>query len=942
MSINAGTAMGYLDLDTSKFKKGIQSALQDMKTLGDQSSSMSTKLSAVSSAMSTVGKSLTTHVTLPIVGVGAASAKLASDFEAKMSEVSAISGAVGKDFDMLNAKAIEMGAKTKFSAGESADAFKYMAMAGWDAAAMVDGISGIMSLAAASGEDLATTSDIVTDALTAFGLQASDSSHFADVLAKASSRANTNVGLMGETFKYVAPVAGALGYSAEDVAIAVGLMANSGIKGSQAGTALRASLSRLVKPTDAVAAKMEQYGLSLTNTDGSMKSLGEVMNDFRNKLGGLSEAEQAQAAATIFGQEAMSGMLAIINASDSDYKKLTDEIYNATGAADEMAAVMMDNTSGAIEQLTGALESAGIIIGQKLTPYIRKLAEWITTLVEKFNSLSDEQIDQIVKWGGIVAAIGPALLILSKVVKTVSTTIKVFQTLSKTFTAVKDSIALVKAGYGGLATQMGGIPKLISAISTGFGGALAPILGIVAAIALVVGAFVTLWKTNDDFRNKMLGIWNQIKQAFTDFEKQFTEKINALGFNFSGIADMIKEVWLWLCDFFAPMFEYAFSNVATIIQSVFDTILGIVDFFIGLFTGDFEKMKKGAEQIFLGIYNAIYGILSNMVKYVGEFIALILEKLGFKEAGDKVRNFFTTLSDYIKSIPERILETVNAVIAFFTVTIPNAFNTFVHETVPNFFNSVVEWFKNLPYNIGMAIGEMIGHIYNFGVNIGTWVREELPVIIDNIIEWFKGLPDRISEWFSKTVDNLVAWGANMLEKGKLMAKAVVTAITKFFSELPSKIMDFINSIPDKIRSIGDKLKQAGKDILNKLFDGIKSIGDKITKWWDDFTGGIGDFVSGIVDGFNKVTGKAEEAKKAAKSVNGSHANGLSYVPFDGYIAELHRGERVLTAQENKEYSSSKPNQQSGGDTYNFYNTQPNPYEYARQMKKAKKELLYGT
>lgn len=939
--INAGTAMGYLDLDTSKFKKGIKSALEDMKTLGDQSSSMSTKLSAVSSAMSTVGKSLTTHVTLPIVGVGAASAKLASDFESKMSEVSAISGAVGKDFDMLNAKAIEMGAKTKFSAGESADAFKYMAMAGWDAAAMVDGISGIMSLAAASGEDLGTTSDIVTDALTAFGLQAKDSAHFADILAKASSRANTNVGLMGETFKYVAPVAGALGYSAEDVAVAVGLMANSGIKGSQAGTALRASLSRLVKPTDTVAAYMEKYGLSLTNADDSMKSFGTVMDDFRSKLGGLSEAEQSQAAAAIFGQEAMSGMLAIINASDSDYKKLTNEIYNATGASEEMAAVMMDNTAGAIEQLTGALESAGIIIGQKLTPYIKKLAEWITTLVEKFNALSDEQIDQIIKWGSIVAAAGPVLLIMSKVVKMVSTSIKVFQTLSKTFTTVKESIALVKAGYTGLAAQMGGMPKLISGIATGFGGALAPILAVVAAIALIVGAFVTLWKTNEDFRNKMLGIWNQIKQAFTDFETQFTEKINALGFNFSGIADMIKEVWVWLCELFAPMFERAFSNIAIIVQSVFDTILGLVDFFIGLFTGDFEKMKKGVEQIFLGIYNAIYDTLGNTVKYIGEFVALVLEKLGFKEAGDKVRNFFTMLSEFISSIPERILEVVNRIIEFFTVTIPNAFNTFVHETIPNFINSVIEWFRNLPYNLGLLIGQMVGHIYNLGVNIKTWVTEELPVIIDSIIAWFASLPERIGEWLTNVLTSIVEWGANMLDKSKQMASDVVNTITKFFSELPSKIMGFINSIPDKIRSIGGKLKQAGKDILNSLFDGIKSVGNKITKWWEDFVGGIGDFVSGIIDGFNKVTGKAEEAKKAAKSVNGSHANGLSYVPFDGYIAELHRGERVLTAQENKEYSSSKPEQQSGGDTYNFYNTQPNPYEYARQMKKAKKELLYG-
>ncbi|MDY4098169.1 MAG: phage tail tape measure protein [Lachnospiraceae bacterium] len=272
--------------------------------------------------------------------LGAASFKAGSNFEAEMSKVSAISGATADDLNALKEKAKEMGASTKFSATESAYALEYMAMAGWKTEDMLSGIEGIMNLAAASGEDLATTSDIVTDALTAFGLSASDSGHFADVLAKASSNANTNVSMLGESFKYVAPVAGALGYSAEDTAIALGIMANAGIKGSQSGTALRSSLTRLVKPTDEAAAMMEEYNLTMTNSDGSMKSLGQVMDMLRGNLGDLTEAEQAQAAAQIFGQEAMSGMLAIINASDSDYAKLTDAIYNADGAARQMADTM--------------------------------------------------------------------------------------------------------------------------------------------------------------------------------------------------------------------------------------------------------------------------------------------------------------------------------------------------------------------------------------------------------------------------------------------------------------------------------------------------------------------------------------------------------------------------------------------------------------------------
>ena len=227
--------------------------------------------------------------------------KVGSDFEAGMSKVSAISGAAGADFEKLSDKAKEMGAKTKFSATEAASAFEYMAMAGWKTEDMLSGIEGVMDLAAASGESLAVTSDIVTDALTAFGLSAKESGHFADVLAAASSNANTNVSMMGETFKYVAPVAGALGFSAEDTAVAIGLMANSGIKAGQAGTSLRSIMTRLAKPTDDVAIAMEELGISITNSDGSMKSLNEIMGDLRSGFAGLSEAEKTNMAATIGG-----------------------------------------------------------------------------------------------------------------------------------------------------------------------------------------------------------------------------------------------------------------------------------------------------------------------------------------------------------------------------------------------------------------------------------------------------------------------------------------------------------------------------------------------------------------------------------------------------------------------------------------------------------------
>ena len=1035
MAVNMGTAIAYLELDTSKFSKGFVSAYNDLKVFGDKSATAEQKVNGLSSAFKTTGGLLSKNVTLPIVGVGAAAVKTATDFEAGMSEVKAISGATGSEFDALRDKAIEMGAKTKFSASDSADAFKYMAMAGWDASQMMDGIAGIMDLAAASGEDLATTSDIVTDALTAFGLQASDSAHFADVLAQASSKSNTNVGLMGETFKYVAPVAGALGYSIEDTAVAIGLMANSGIKGSQAGTALRSTITRLAKPVGEAKDAVEELKISITNTDGTMKPLSQTMVELREKFAGLTEEQKAQYAAMLAGQEGMSGLLAIVNASDEDFQKLTDEINNANGAAEDMASVMMDNTAGAVEQLKGVLESAGILIVEELTPYIRKLAEWITGLVEKFNSLSEEEQDQIVKFGLILAAIGPVLLILAKVISVVSTVVKAFKLFGTTMTTVKTSIDLVKAGYTGLATQMGGIPKLVAGISTGFGGMLAPIAAVIAIVAVLVGAFVTLWKTNEEFRDNMVGIWNSIKESINNFFDGVVERINALGFDFENITEVIKTVWFALCDVLAPVFEGAFNTIAIVLDGVFNQILSVMDIFIGLFTGNWEQLGEGVKGVVSGIVETFANLGSNILGVIGDIGAEILNKLGFEKAAEGFQNFFDTLSDLFGQIPELLSSAIDTIVSFFTETIPNAFNsaieavqgfvdniiefftvtvpeafnsaieavqgfvdniiefftvtvpeafsTFVNETIPNAINSIVQWFEQLPYMIGYAIGELIGYFYLFATNLLTWITTELPLIIEGIIQWFAQLPSRIWEWLTgvvtnvinwgvemynnavlaasnfvngviewisqlpsriwawltSTVSNVISWGANMVSQARSVATNFVNSFISFITSLPSKVWGIIQQIPSKVSAIGSQLYNAGRNIFQSLWNGIKSIGDSILGWVSDFAGKIGSFVSGIIDGFKNIVSGANDAKSAAKSVDGKHANGLDYVPYNGYVAELHEGERVLTKQQNREYNEGGTGK--GGDTFNFYNTKPTPYEYARQMKKAKRDLELG-
>ncbi len=384
-------ADGKVVIETGLDSSGIE---KDISKLG---SLASTGLKATTAAITVASGALTAFAGYSV--------KAGSSFETGMSEVEAISGATGEQIEELATKAKEMGATTKFSATESAAALKYMAMAGWSTEDMLGGLEGIMNLAAASGEDLASVSDIVTDALTAFGLQASDSSHFADVLAKAASNSNTNVGLMGATFQYVAPLAGALGYSIEDTAVAIGLMANAGIKGEKAGTALRTMFTRLSDPPADAAAAIDELGLSMTNADGTMRPLSDVMADLRTKFAGLSEEQKVQMASSLAGQEAMSGLLAIVNASDEDFEKLTLSINNASGAAEEMAGVMNDNLKGDITLLQSAVEGLGIQVYESVDVELREAVQagigYVDQLSEAF---TDGGLKGAVKEAGTIFA----------------------------------------------------------------------------------------------------------------------------------------------------------------------------------------------------------------------------------------------------------------------------------------------------------------------------------------------------------------------------------------------------------------------------------------------------------------------------------------------------------------------------------------------------------
>nr|DAP00880.1 MAG TPA: minor tail protein [Caudoviricetes sp.] len=1010
MAVNMGTAVAYLELDSSKFQKGFKSAYNDLKVFGDKSATAEQKFKGLSSAFATVGSTMSRSVTLPLVGVGAAALKAGTDFESAMSQVAATMGTTTDKIQNLSKFAQHMGATTAFSATQAAEGLNVLAQSGLTAEEQMTALPEVLNLAAAGNLSLADSSTYVVGTLKGFGKGMDEAKRVTDLVAKGATMANTDVRGLGTALSSSSATAKSYGQNMDSVTLSLLRLAEQNITGEEAATSLNRAMMDLYTPTSTAKKALDELGVSVYDAQGNARDFNDVVDELNGKLSGMSEEQRNAYKNTIFTTYGLQAFNKMTVSSTEKVNNFKEGLKDANDSALKQAQTQLDNLKGDITLFKSALEGAGIVISNVLIPNIRNFIQWLTNLVTKFNELSEEQQNFIVKAGLVIAAIGPVLLILSKVATAVSRTITVFKTFKTTIEAVKTSIDLVKAGYAGLATQMGGIPQIIANLSTGFSGALLPILSVVAVIGTLVAMFVTLWKTNEEFRNNITSTFNELKKVFSDFANEFVSKINELGFNFESITDVIKTAWETLCDIFAPVFEGAFSTVVDIIQLVLNNVLSIMDIFIGVFTGDFEQVADGIKGLFDNIVETFTSIGSTILSTIGDIGAEILEKFGFDEAAQKFQEFFDKVSDIFSRLPEIILgafdsvkifftetipevfnnavETiqgfVNNIISFFTETIPNAFNTFVNETIPNTINAIVTWFSELPYKIGYVIGEMLGHIYLFGQSCIEWATTELPVIIENIVTWFAQLPSRIWEWLlntinkviefgtnlvetgvqaatnfvtnvvtwistlpsriyqwlSQTISRVISWGSQLVQSGVQTATNFVSRFISFLQQLPSKVWSIVSQIPSKILAIGSQMYSAGRNILSQLWNGLKSIGESILGWVSDFASKIGSFVSGIISGFKNVVSGANEAKSAAKSVNGKHANGLDYVPFNGYIAELHKGERVLTKQENEEYNNSR-DKNSSGDTFNFYNTKPNAYEYARQMKKAKRELLLG-
>lgn len=735
---------------------------QELRRLQEEAAATSTALAKIDEAgkkMEAFGDSVTSAgqkimpASMAVAGLGAAAVKTAADFDSGMSKVAAISGATGDDLDALRDKAREMGAKTKFSASEAASAMEYMAMAGWKTEDMLGGIEGIMSLAAASGEDLATTSDIVTDALTAFGLSAQDSGHFADILAAASSNANTNVRMMGETFKYCAPIAGALGFTAEDVAEAIGLMANAGIKSTQAGTALRTIMNNLSGDVKITGAALGEVTIATTNADGSMRDLSDILADCRGAFSQLSESERAQAAEALVGKNAMSGFLALMNAAPEDIEKLSTAIDNCDGTAAQMAETMQDNLAGQLTILKSQLEELAISFGEMLMPAIRAIVSKIQAFVDKLNGMSESQRKAILTIGLIVAALGPLLVIIGSLISKVGIAMQGFVKLA---TGVKKLGVAVKAGTG-----------VFGKLGAALGGISGPVLAIVAVVAVLIAAFKHLWDTNEEFRSAITGIWEGIVSKIQAFCQGIVDRLNALGFDFGSIVDVLKSLWDGLCQFLAPVFEAAFNVVSTVLGTVLDVITGLLDVFIGLFTGNWSQMWEGVKEIFSGIWDGITGLFDTALNLL-------------KSLAETVFGWFASTWESVWSGIKSFFETIwNGIVAFFS----------------GIWNAIV---STVTAQVN-AVKTVVTTVFNAVKTTATTIWNGIKTAISTVVDGIKSKVSSVFESIKSTATNLF--------------NGIKSTATNVWNGIKTAIITPIEAARDKIRS--------ALDAVRGFFSGLK-------------------------------------------------------------------------------------------------------------------------
>lgn len=764
-------------------QSGFEQFSQKMKSVSEQAK-------AVGKGLSDAGKTMTAGLTVPIAGIAAAAINLGDEFEAQMSRVKAISGATGKDFDALTAQAKQLGQDTAFSASEAAEGMENLASAGFGTKEIMAAMPGMLDLAASSGEDLATSSDIAASTLRGFGLAADQAGHVADVLAKNAADTNAAVADTGEAMKYIAPVAQNAGWSLEQVTAAIGEMANAGIKGEQAGTTLRGALTSLMNPSKEQADAMKAIGFSAYDAQGKMKPLSQIIGELGTKTKGLTNEQRDNAIATIMGTNSLSGMQVLLKDGRGNLDTLTASLKKSDGAAKSMANTMQGNTKGAIEQMKGSLETAAITVQEKLAPSITRAANAVQELANKFAQLSPAQQDMIIKGAAIVAIVGPIVLLMGKMISGVGAIAGAISTLT-------GAIAVVATGAEAATPAVAGLASAIK-FMTG------PIGLTILAITAVVTAFLLLWNKCEGFRNFWIGLWNGIKTAAQAVGAWFSGPFIQF---FQSAGNGIKSFFTGIPAFFTGIWSSIRAATTTAWNAISSAVMAIVTPFAAAIQGPFETLKAGLANIMNGIkavFSGVWTVIKNVVLgIVLLFIDLItgdFNKLHSDLTGilNNIKNAFSTIWNGIKSVVTGIAQALVGTLGTIfrggvavLQTIGNGLKTFftglwtgIKNTAVNMFNGLLSFFSTLPSKFSgfmQGVGNAIIHGF------------------DSAIDFIKNLPAQMLQWGKDMIEGLIDGIESMVGKIGDAAKGVAQNIRSFLHfSVPDEgpLTDYESWMPD--------------------------------------------------------------------------------------------------------------------------------------------------
>lgn len=775
--------------------------------------------------------------------------ELGQNFTSTMSEVSAISGATGEDFEKLEACAREYGATTVFSASNAAEALKYMSLAGWDADQSTSALGGVLNLAAASGMELGAASDMVTDYLSAFAMEAGDAAYFADLLSYAQSHSNTTAEALGEAYKNCAANLNAAGQDVETVTSLLEGMANQGYKGSEAGTAMAAIMRDITNGMKDGAIKIGETSVAVMDAQGNFRDLTDILTEVEAATNGMGDAERAVALSSTFTADSTKGLNLILNEGMDNIAGYEEELRGASGSAEEMANIMNDNLSGDVAAMNSAFEELGLKIYDALESKLRAGVQFITNGV----------IPAIEWLGGHIPEVTIAVSGLGAVIAAMN------------WGTISSKIAMVKGALVKLAAALGGVSL--------------PAIAIIAVITAVALAFTNLWKNNEDFRNKITAIWDGIKAKFDEFGQGIVDRLNALGFEFEDITEVMKAVWDGFCEVLAPIFEGVFQQISNILNEALDILTGLFDIFAGIFTGDWDMVWQGVQEVFGAVWDFVVATFENWISTFTSLADTVLGWFGtdWETVWTNVKTFFSDTWNTISSFFSGILtgiktfftDTWNAIVSFFSGILSGIYSsvtgtmTEIHDTFTNIWDSITgflsgawETIKNIVTVGIMAVKEIISAAFQIITLPFRFIWENCKDTVLSIWETIKSVIGEKIDAVKEKITTVTTAISNV-------ASAAWNAISSTASSLWEGIKGTIGS---KIDAAKEKVSTATSAITSVASSAWSSVSSTASSLWNTISSTVSSKISAASSAVSSATSTITSVASSAWSSVSSTAS----------------------------------------------------------------------